>query len=957
MERIKFETLYKNLESKKISSEELIKESLKKVKQYDPVLECFTSLQDQEELINQAKLSDERRAQGKQAGPIDGIPVAVKDNIHSMGLKTTCASKILTNYNPPYDATSVRKIKEQGAIVFGKTNLDEFAMGSTCETSAYKHTKNPWNIEHVPGGSSGGSAAAVASGMIPLAYGSDTGGSIRQPAAFCGIVGIKPTYGLVSRLGLVAYASSLDQIGPMANDVFGTALMLNYISGYDAKESTSLNVPQKNYLENLHDSVKGLKVAVFPEFYGEGVSDEIRENFNQTLTLLKSLGMQVEEVHFPALKYVISAYYFIATAEASSNLSRYDGVKYGLRSSKHSNYDEMLLSTRTEGFGKEVKKRIMLGNFVLSSGYYDAYYRKAQKLRAYIMQELKKVLSQYDVLASPTTPDIAFKFGEVESDPMKMYLGDVTTVLGNLSGLPGISVPSGIVNQMPVGLQLFGNPLSENLLFNIAYQFEKELNQEFVPDLSKLENIEIKSKKKSSIDLDSQGPLRYDKEHIQAVSKQYMAHAKDDGRSLCKDLRPLLGKKVKVAGMIYRMNNLGGIEFYTLKDRSGMTQLVWEGKEKPEKLTILTNIEIEGLVTEEDRSPYDNIEIKVDSFKIIGKAAHDIPINVSSSYANINLPTILDNRPISVRNLKVQKVFKIQSEIIRLYSQYLRDKDFTEMKTPKIIDSSTEGGANIFELKYFERSAFLAQSPQFYKQIMVGSGFERVFEVGPVFRAEKHKTIRHLNEYTSLDFEMAFIRDEQDVIDTQENLLKYIISELKDNFGDILDEIDPEGVDIPQAIPRIHFLEALEIAYEAGASDLDGDLSPEAERMVCDYFLKEKNCPFVYIIGYPIPKRPMYTMPDERLPGYTRSFDLLFRGLEITTGSQRIHDYEQLRESMIKFGCNPAEFSDYLSAFKYGMPPHGGLGMGLERLTMRLLNLANIREATLFPRDITRLNP
>ena len=946
-----FQKISKLIQNKELTCLELMQFTLKQIDKYDTILESYISIYDKEELLEKAKESDKRRQNGKQKSLIDGLPVAIKDNMHSIGINTSCGSNILKNYKPVMDATAVTFIKESGGIVIGKTNMDEFAMGSTTETSSFKHTKNPHDLNKVPGGSSGGSAVAVASGMASLALGSDTGGSIRQPASFCGVVGIKPTYGLVSRFGLVAYASSLDQIGPLSNDVYGSALMLNIISGFDKNDSTSLEAPKKDYTKDLGKSIKGIKIAVFSELLKEGIRDEVKKEFQKTLDLLKKEGAVIEEVSFSAIHYVVSTYYFIATAEAASNLSRYDGVKYGYRSSKQATYDEMLFSTRSHGFGKEVKKRILLGNFVLSSGYYDEYYRKAQKVRRFIMDEMKKIFSKFDAVATPTTPDTAFNFGESVSDPMKIYLADITTVLANLAGVPALSVPIAKIDDMPIGIQLIGKPLNEELLFQIGSIIEKNNSISFKPDLDNLSLDKVNSKKSGGNDIQHEQHGLISNEKIKTVSDSYTNRKKFDGqRVLCSDLKKHVGKKITVYGSIHKINSLGGIEFYTLRDRSGMTQLVIEDNADAKKITPETVVKVTGLVTKEDRSPFENIEIKVENAEIYSYADSELPINISGTLDNINLPTILDNRPISIRNTKVQKVFKIQSEMIYLFSDYLRKNGFTEIKTPKIISSGTEGGSNIFELKYFDRTAFLAQSPQFYKQMMMGSGFERVFEVGPVFRAEMHNTVRHLNEYTSLDFEMGFIKDEQDIIDTHEDCVKYIIREILKKYSDDLKEFDID-VKVPDNFPRIHFLEAIDIAARNGVKDMDGDISPEGERVICDYFEKEHNSSFVYIIGYPVKKRPMYTMPDERLPGYTRSFDLLFRGLEITTGGQRIHDYEMLKKSIINFGSNPNDFKDYLQAFKFGMPPHGGLGMGLERLTMKLLNLKNVREATLFPRD------
>ncbi len=941
---------------REISCEELMKACLEQIAGYDPVLEAFISLYDEALLLEQARASDGRRSRNSQLSPVDGIPVAVKDNLHSMGIPTTCASKILESYNPPFDATAVSRIKEAGGIIIGKTNMDEFAMGSTCETSSFNRTRNPWDIHRVPGGSSGGSAVAVASGMVPFALGSDTGGSIRQPAAFCGIAGLKPTYGLVSRYGLVAYASSLDQIGPMSRDVYGNALLLNIISGHDAKDSTSLETAKTDYTAGLDGSIKGVRIAVVREL-GEGVSRPVQERFAGAIKTFTELGAVVSEVSLSCIKYVISTYYFIATAEACSNLSRYDGVKYGFRSGKQSDYQEMLFTTRSYGLGREVKKRILLGNFVLSSGYYDEYYRKAQKVRTLIREDLRKVFDSADIIAMPTAPDIAFPHGESQRDPMKMYLSDITTVIPNLAGLPAISVPCGLASGMPAGLQLIGRPLEERVLLRTAAVFEDRQGR-ISPYLGKILESHSGGNNFKAKDAKSAEEIVhvYSKENITRISYEYNKRKKTDKKRVyCNELQKMIGKNVVLAGWVHRKRSLGGIEFYDLRDNTGFTQLVIEGENPVERLTVESVVEVTGRVTKEDRSPYGNIEIKVKSIIVLSHAESSLPVSINIPADNVNLSTILDNRPISVRNPNILFTFKVQSEIVRLFAEFLRVQKFTEIKSPKIISSGTEGGTNIFEVKYFDRVAYLAQSPQFYKQIMVGSGLERVFEIGPVFRAEHHDTIRHLNEYISMDFEMGFIRDEQDVINMQEKLIKYIFSNIKKRFrhGNM-----PLYLNVPKNIPRVHFLEAMDIVQSMGVKDMEeGDISPAGEKALCEYFEKKKDSSFVYIIGYPVKKRPMYTMPDERLPGYTRSFDLLYRGIEITTGGQRIHDYHQLRENIIEFGFNPGEYKDYLSIFKYGMPPHGGLGMGLERLTMKICNLKNIREASLFPRDINRISP
>jgi aspartyl-tRNA(Asn)/glutamyl-tRNA(Gln) amidotransferase subunit A len=959
--KLKFKELIELIKARKVSCVELLGKVFDQIESYDHLLQCYISIQDKEELLKLARLSDERWDKKNPLSLIDGIPIAVKDNIHSLGLKTTCASNILKNYDPPFEATSVAKIKNRGGLIIGKTNLDEFAMGSTTENSSMKNTKNPWNINKVPGGSSGGSASAVSSRMAILALGSDTGGSIRQPASFCGVIGIKPTYGLVSRYGLVAYASSLDQIGTFSNDVYGSSVLLNIISGYDKNDSTSLNVDVIDYIAKQNIDVKGLKIAVFPEFLQEGINEDVKKEFKKTIDIFKQNGAIIENVKFNPLEYIIATYYFIATAEAASNLSRYDGVKYGFRSSKQENYEKMLFNTRSLGFGKEVKKRILLGNFVLSSGYYDEYYRKAQKIRTLIMNEIKNIFNKYDIILTPTTPDIAFDFNEGLKDPLKLYLADITTVLANLAGVPAISVPCGFVKNMPVGLQIIGKPLDELKLFNSASFIENSLSLDLTPPLDKIDKNTIDNLKKQEtnyvVENEDHTVTYFSKQKIKEVSDLYKDKSKrQSNRILCSELNGCIGKQVTIKGWIHKINSLGGIEFYTLRDMSGMTQLVIEKNIDRAKLKLETVIEITGKATKEERSPYDNIEIKVEKVEILGHSDDNPPIKVFGNLDNVTLPTILDNRTISIRNPKILKVFKIQSEILKCFSEFLRKNNFTEIKTPKIISSGTEGGTNIFEVKYFDKTAYLAQSPQFYKQIMVGSGFERVFEVGPVFRAEMHDTIRHLNEYTSLDFEMGFINDEQDIIDMQENLIKYTINYLYENHKDILDEFEAD-VKLPDNIPRLHFLEALDIARHYGIKNMDGDISPEGERVLCDYAEKVHNSSFVYIIGYPVKKRPMYTMPDLRLPGYTRSFDLLFKGLEITTGGQRINDYKMLKQNIKEFGGNPKEFKHYLDIFKYGMPPHGGLGMGLERITMKLLNLKNVREASLFPRDRGRVTP
>ncbi len=411
--------------------------------------------------------------QAIQEKPLAGIPVVVKDNMCAEGIRTSCGSRILENYVPPYTATAVRNLAEAGAILIGKANLDEYAMGSSTENSAYGPARNPWNTEYVPGGSSGGSAVAVAGGFVPAALGSDTGGSVRQPASFCGIVGLKPTYGRISRYGLVAYASSLDQIGPLTLNVRDAARVLGAISGHDPRDSTSANVPVADYLGALTGDLKGIRVGVPPECFAEGLDPEVRSAVEAGIQKLADRGATIVEVNLPHMKYVIAVYYIIATAEASSNLARFDGVRYGFRAEEARTLSEMYRRTRDLGFGAEVKRRIMLGTFVLSSGYYDAYYEKAQRVRSMLVNDFDEAFAKCDVIATPTAPTPPFKIGEKTDDPLAMYLGDIYTVTINLAGLPAINVPCGMSsNRLPIGMQLIGNHFDEARLLNIAYAAE-----------------------------------------------------------------------------------------------------------------------------------------------------------------------------------------------------------------------------------------------------------------------------------------------------------------------------------------------------------------------------------------------------------------------------------------------------------------------------------------------------
>ncbi len=425
--------------------------------------------------LEAAEAADRCFEENGKKGVLEGIPYALKDNICTKGITTTCASKILGNFVPPYNAEVYDRLNAEKGILLGKVNMDEFAMGSSTENSAYKITKNPWDTTKVPGGSSGGSAVAVAADMAYYTLGSDTGGSIRQPASFCGVVGLKPTYGLVSRYGLVAFASSLDQIGPFTKDVEDAAVVLNAIAGHDAKDSTSLNIDKKDYTQNLKDGVKGMKIGVAQAFMGEGLQPEVRAAMEEAIAVYKALGAEIVDVSFEYLDYALSAYYIISSAEASSNLARYDGIRYGVRAEEYSDLIDLYRKTRTQGFGKEVKRRIMLGTYALSSGYYDAYYKKAMQVRTMIMDDFKNVFSGCDLLLTPTAATTAFGIGEKTDNPLEMYLTDIYTVPVNIAGIPGISVPCGFdAKGMPIGMQLLGPALSEDKILQAAFAFERE---------------------------------------------------------------------------------------------------------------------------------------------------------------------------------------------------------------------------------------------------------------------------------------------------------------------------------------------------------------------------------------------------------------------------------------------------------------------------------------------------
>lgn len=459
--------------NKEISAVDLVNAEYERIESVDETLGAFNSLC-KEQAIETAKQVDKKISAGEKLPPLAGIPLALKDNINLKGTKTTASSKILENFVSPYDATVSKKLKENLIPILGKVNLDEFAMGSSTENSATKITRNPWDTNKVPGGSSGGSAASVAGFEATLALGSDTGGSIRLPASFCGIVGMKPTYGRVSRYGLIAFASSLDQIGPFARNVEDTALLLEAISGYDYHDSTSLDIPVPEFSAALNKDIKGSKVGVIKELLADGVSPDVKKAVESAIQKYKDLGAEIVEISLPLLEHSIGVYYILATAEASSNLARFDGVKYGHRTKDPKNLLEMYTKTRAEGFGDEVKRRIMLGTYALSAGYYDAYYKKAQQIRRLIKEDFDRAFEKADILISPTCPNTAFEIGSKISDPLSMYLTDIGTISANLAGIPGMSLPCGYdADGMPIGLQILAPALKEDKLFNMAYNFEQ----------------------------------------------------------------------------------------------------------------------------------------------------------------------------------------------------------------------------------------------------------------------------------------------------------------------------------------------------------------------------------------------------------------------------------------------------------------------------------------------------
>lgn len=461
------------IREKKVTAQEVIQDVFEQIDKVDDLIKAFLVLT-REEALKQAKEIDIKVKNGEKLPPLAGVAVAIKDIIATQGTETTCGSKILKGFVPPYNATVINKLKKAGAIVIGKTNMDEFAMGSSTENSAFFPTHNPWDLKRVPGGSSGGSTAAVAADETVIALGTDTGGSVRQPASLCGMVGLKPTYGRVSRYGLVAYASSLDQIGPITKDVTDCALLMKVISGHDNMDSTSVSLEVPDYLKSCQAGIKDLKIGVPKEYFIEGIDPEVKDALDKALKIFEKLGAKIEEASLPHTEYSLPTYYLIATAEASSNLARYDGVQYGYRTEDYKDLSSMYQKTRSEGFGSEVKRRIMLGTYALSTGYYDAYYLKAQKVRTLIKEDFDKVFSKYDILVTPTSPTPAFKLNEKVSDPLTMYLSDIYTVPINLAGIPAISLNCGYSKgNLPIGLQIIGKHFSEGTILRAAYNFEQ----------------------------------------------------------------------------------------------------------------------------------------------------------------------------------------------------------------------------------------------------------------------------------------------------------------------------------------------------------------------------------------------------------------------------------------------------------------------------------------------------
>lgn len=465
--------LISRLTSGIVSSRQLVESSLQRISALNDTLNAFVSI-DAEGALEQADEVDRKRRSGEPIGRLSGLPIAVKDNMCVQGMPTTCGSRMLQNFRPPYDAHVIQRLRAEDGILIGKLNQDEFAMGSSTETSIFGPTRNPWNHDCSAGGSSGGSAVAVASGMVPLALGSDTGGSIRQPASFCGVVGMKPTYGRVSRYGLVAYASSLDQIGPLAGDVWGATLLLDCIAGHDQRDSTSLRVDRTDWINQLTRPLQGLRIGIAKEYFAEGLDANVEKGVREALRVFESAGASVHSISLPHSKYAVATYYLIACSEASSNLARFDGIHYGHRADKFSDLVDLYSQSRGEGFGREVQRRIMLGTYALSAGYYDAYYLKALKVRRRIQEDFDNAFATVDVIAGPVAPTAAFRLGEKLDDPLAMYLGDIYTISTNLAGLPGISVPCGMTpTKLPIGLQLQAPALQESRLLQAAHQFQQ----------------------------------------------------------------------------------------------------------------------------------------------------------------------------------------------------------------------------------------------------------------------------------------------------------------------------------------------------------------------------------------------------------------------------------------------------------------------------------------------------
>ena len=479
--------LQEKLKNKELTVTQIVDAYTENIENRENDIQAFVTTLNNE-AKKQAQEIQEKIDTGEELGEFAGIPIGIKDNMCTKGVKTTCSSRMLENFIAPYDATVVEKLKDENIINLGKLNMDEFAMGGSTEYSYFKKTRNPWNLNKVPGGSSGGSAAAVAAGMVPWALGSDTGGSIRQPSSFCGVVGLKPTYGLVSRYGLVAFASSLDQIGPITKDVKDSAMLLNIIAGHDKKDTTSEDREKIDYTKCLKNSVKGLKIGVPKEFFGEGINKEVKESLEKAMQIYKEMGAIVEEISLDVAQYSLATYYIIACAEASSNLGRFDGIRYGHRAKDFKNIRELFVKSRSEGFGPEVKRRIILGTYVLSSGYYDAYYKKAQQVRTLVTNEFNKAFEKYDVILTPTSPTVAFDIGSKTTNPLEMYLSDICTVSVNIAGLPGISIPCGVDSAgMPIGMQLIGNKFCEETILNAAYTFEQKtkFRENYKPQFTK----------------------------------------------------------------------------------------------------------------------------------------------------------------------------------------------------------------------------------------------------------------------------------------------------------------------------------------------------------------------------------------------------------------------------------------------------------------------------------------